>query len=151
MIENYFHDNDMKNRYDPNHIQANFYMRNFGIAFVLISIINAIVSLNLYLFNESTNEMIFALIFMLIFAVVPFLVGVLFLLLYMNLKINISHEKMEFINLFGRCKTFKLKELTIQSTPNGVKVYNSHKKIIYLNYYFFINVMTLETKIDKSR
>ncbi|MCR3907129.1 MAG: hypothetical protein NUK62_08915 [Tenericutes bacterium] len=150
-INKYFSQNKIENKYDNQIVSGNFYSKNFGITFIIIGLFSIALSIIIFLFSESTGEIIFGYIFMVIMGFTPFIIGVLFLLLYRNFSIKGSLKDLIYTNIFKREKIYRLEELSLRSTPNGFKVYVKNKRIFYINYWFYNNTDFIENLLIKKR
>jgi|GEM_PF-3200460 len=148
-IENYNKKNKISNMYSYDIVRGNFYTRNFGITFTLISIFVAFIVIIL-VWDPSSNEILFAHVFGILFGLLPLFVGVFFLLLYFNFSINIESDKLIRRSIFRITKEYNFSDLKIIKTTNGLKIYSNGKFLLYLNTWFFDNTYSLETKLKKK-
>lgn len=150
-ISDYFSRNKIENKYDNQTVRGNFYTKNFGITFIIIGLFSIAVTIFIFMFSESTGETIFGYFFMLFMGITPFIIGVLFLLLYINFSVNGFSKDLKYTNIFNRVKIYRLEELSLRPTLNGIKVYYKNKKIFYINYWLYNNTNSLKDILSKKR
>lgn len=148
-IENYHKRNNVANKYSHDIVRGNFYTKNFGITFTVISLFVAFIVVVL-ISEASTNEFLFAYVFGVLFGILPLLVGVFFLLLYFNFSVIIEPDKLLRNSIFGKTKEYKITNLTVKATTNGLKIYCDGKFLFYLNTWFFDNTNNLKAKLKRK-